>query len=132
MNTSVIPIEQTTQYVLAGLLANGLARVGFRGEFQGDIKMAKLKDGAMVPDATFWASGKGDVFTVDPDESKDWVKLHVETTMEGYAYNTSGPFPKLAIAFLLAYCMLALAHTFYSVISGMYSPLPISKPAEQY
>lgn len=122
---SVIPAEVATQYIVSGLLANGLARMGFKSQLQGKVKLTTQAEiGLTVPDSTFWVSGKGDIFTVDPNESKNWVKLRVDSTMQGYAYNTIGPSPKTAIAFLLIYCALALAHCFYSVISGIiYSQL---------
>lgn len=117
---TVIPAEVATQYIVGGLLVNGLARVGFTSELQGKVKLTQQDElDLTVPDSTFWVSGKGDIFTVDPNESKDWVRLRVDSTMQGYAYNTIGPSPKIAIAFLLAYCVLALAHCFYSGISGI-------------
>lgn len=142
LNTSVIdfllketaksvlpPAEVATQYIIGGLLVNGLARVGYTSQLQGTVKLAQDEIGQMVPDSTFWVSGKGDIFTVDPHESKDWVKLRVDSTMEGYAYNTIGPSPKIAIAFLLTYCVLALAHCFYSGISGILKiKLPVCSP----
>lgn len=113
------PIEIATQLIVSGLLANGLARVGFESQLQGNVKLMTEKTiGFTVPDSTFWISGKGDIFTVDPNESKDWVRLRVDSTMQGYAYNTIGPSPKIAIATLLAYSVLALAHCLYSGISG--------------
>lgn len=118
---SVIPAEVATQYVVGGLLVNGLARVGYNSQLQGNVRLAQDEIGQTVPDSTFWVSGKGDIFTADPQESKDWVRLRVDSTMQGYAYNTIGPSPKTAIAFLLTYCVLALAHCFYSVISGILS-----------
>lgn len=116
---SVIPAEVATQYIVGGLLVNGLARVGYTSQLQGNVKLAKGENGFTVPDITSWVSGRGDIFTVNPKESKDWVRLRVDSTMEGYAYNTIGPSPKIAIAFLLTYCVLALAHCFYSGISGI-------------
>lgn len=115
---SVIPAEVATQYIVGGLLANGLARVGYTSQLQGNVKLAPGESGITVPDITSWVSGKGDIFTVDPNESKDWVRLRVDSTMQGYAYNTIGPSPKIAIGFLLTYSILALAHCFYSGISG--------------
>ena len=106
------------QPFLSALLANCLGRVGYDFQFQGSPRIANGSDGTPELDGTFWASGKGDFFTVDPDESKDWVKLQVDSTIEGYAYNTRGTSPKLAIAFLLTYCLLAIGYTLYSGISG--------------
>lgn len=120
---SVIPAEMATQYIVGGLLANGLARMGYSSQLQGNVKLTINDETDLtVPDSTFWVSGKGDIFTVDSNKSEDWVRLRVDSTMQGYAYNTIGPSPKIAIAFLLTYCVLALAHCFYSGISGISCP----------
>ena len=113
------PIEIATQLIVSGLLANGLARVGFESQLQGNVKLMTEKTvGFTVPDITFWIYGKGDIVPVDPNESKDGVRMRVDATMQGYAYNTICASPKIAIAFLLAYSVLALAHCLYSGISG--------------
>ena len=44
--------------------------------------------------------------------------LRVDSTIEGYAYNTRGASPRIAIAFLLTYCAVALAHLLYAGITG--------------
>ena len=119
MSDSVIPQEVVTQYIVSGLMANGLARVGFASQFQGSMKMTRDGGNRTIPDSTYWVQGKGDVFAVDPVESKDWVKLRVDSTIEGYSYNTRGASSKISIAFLLTYCVLAVMHCFYSGISGM-------------
>ncbi|MCJ1267491.1 hypothetical protein MMC22_007376 [Lobaria immixta] len=129
--------EIATMQIVSGLMTNGLARTSFTSELQGKVKLKidqkdkKVKlagfpsvDLGKVPDFNLWASGKSDVFTVDPEESKEWVKLRVDSTIQGYAYNIEGPAPKIAIAFLLTYCCFALSHCFYSGISGI-SPLPV-------
>ena len=84
------------QEVIAGLVANGLARIGFYNTIQGTLRTTNT--GGI--DGNYWLSGKGDVFTVDPMESEDWVKF-LESNLEGYAYNTRGASPKVAIVFLL-------------------------------
>ena len=127
--------ELNTMEIISGLMTNGLARSGFTGELQGKVKLTTDKkdtnvdtgnglkvDEDIAPDFNLWASGKSDVFTVDPEESKDWVKLRVDSTIQGYAYNIEGPAPKIAIAFLLTYCCFTLSHCFYSGISGITPP----------
>ncbi len=108
----------TAKWALTGLLANGLASIGATGTLQGDIKTVVKPDGSSEFDGDYWFSGKGDVFNVDPEESKDWVKLRVDSTVDGYAYNIQGASPKFAIAFLLSYCIIALSHVIYAGISG--------------
>ena len=109
------------QWALTGLLTNGLASIGATAKLQGDIKTIVKPDGSRKWDGDFWFSGKGDMFIVDPDESKDWVKFRVDSTVDGYAYNIRGTSPKVAIAFLLAYCIIALSHVLYAGVSGKFS-----------
>ena len=126
--------EIVTAGIVSSLVTNGLARSSFTSELQGNIRLAKDKTNTgnltgnsldlqgEIPDGSIWFSGKSDMFTVDQEESKDWVKLQVVSTIQGYAYNIDGPAPKVAIAFLLTYCFLALGHCFYSGISGIILP----------
>ena len=111
------------KWALGGLLANGLASIGAAGTLQGNIKTVVKPDGSSAIDGDRWFSGKRDMFTVDPEESKDWVKLRVDTNIDGYAYNIRGTPPKVAISFLLAYCIVALSHVLYAGITGK-SSLP--------
>ena len=107
--------------ILTSLLANGLARIGSTSQLQGTVKTVVESDGSEGLDGDYWFSGKGDIFIVDPVESKDWVKFRVYSTNEGFAYNTRGAIPKVAICVLLAYCIFALAHVVYAGISGISS-----------
>ena len=114
------PKEQiaVAKWALAALLANGLASIGAASTLQGNLKTIVKSDGSSELDGKYWFSGKGDVFIVDPEESKDWVKLRVDSTINGYAYNIRGAPPKVAISFLLAYCVIALIHVLYAGTSG--------------
>ena len=110
------------QTVLAPVLVNGLARVGYdKFVFQVTPRTVQGPNGTTSLDSTFWLSGKGDFFSLDVNnsESKNWLKLRVASTLEGYAYNTSGTSSKVAIVFLLSYCVLALISTLYAGICGM-------------
>lgn len=112
------------EQILSSLVTNGLARVGFNSQLQGIVKLIPYGPYSgdfdiPTPDGELWYSGKGDVFIVDANESKDWVKLRVNSVLRGYSYNCNGTPPKVAIAFLLTYCVLAISHYFYSGISGM-------------
>ncbi|KAL8824191.1 MAG: hypothetical protein Q9191_005234 [Dirinaria sp. TL-2023a] len=110
----------SARVILSSLLANGLARIGIESSLQGNLKMANNSKGKSVMDSDAWFRGQ-DAFIVDPQESKDWVKLQVQSTFEGYAYNTSGTGPKISIVFLSIYCAFAIAHTCYAGISGISS-----------
>ena len=115
---SILDQISIAEMALAGLLANGLASIGATAKLQGDIKTIVNPDGSSEFDGDYWFSGKGDVFIVDPDESKDWVKFRVYSTIDGYAYNIRGAGEKVAIAILLTYCFIALSHVVYAGISG--------------
>ena len=123
-NMTIARPDSLAQYVLGFLLTNGLARVGGNSRFQGTPKLTPGPNGTTNLDGTFWTSGRGDFFTVNPEQGKDWVKLQVDSTIEGYAYNTRGVGPKAAIAFLLAYCTLATAYTIYAGLTGLLSSDP--------
>lgn len=114
-------ISISARIILTGLLANGLAGIGSTSRLQGTLRTVIKQDGSRGLDGDYWFSGKGDAFIVDPIESKDWVKFRVYSTSQGYAYNTTGATPKVAMCFLLAYCLVAFAHTFYAGITGISS-----------
>ena len=99
------------------LMANGLARSGWGSTLQGDLKTV-MRNGEESIDGNYWISGKGDVFTVDPAASQDWVTLRMDSALRGYAYNTRTIPPRIAIAILAAYCVLVVGHTIYHGITG--------------
>ena len=110
--------SRNANWVLVELIANGLARIGFESTLQGSLKSVKSVDGTSWIDGNYWLSGRGNMFEVDPIQSKDWLKFHVNSTLQGYAYNTETAAPRVAIGILTLYCVIALAHLFYSGISG--------------
>ena len=121
MQQEIFPSQQyvSASTILATLVVNGLSRTSWDGLLQGDVKI-KGSNGQGDLDGDFWLSGKGDVFNVDPSTSQDWVTFRVDSTLEGYAYNTLTVSPRIAIAILTTYCFLVIAHTFYSGISGTF------------
>lgn len=122
LNLSPQSLPTLAQMILAGMVANGLSRIGATSQIQGTVKQVVEPDGSLGLNGDYWFSGKGNnVFQVDPTEAKDWVKFRVSSTVEGYSYNTHGPTPKVAISFLLAYCVVAVAHILYAGISGISS-----------
>ena len=104
---------------LAGMMVNGLARSGWNAQIQGNVRTRGL-NGSNGLDGNYWLSGEGDVFDVNPDQSKRWVRLRVDSQLEGYAYNTLSVPPRIAITILTIYCVYALTHLFYAGISGTY------------
>ena len=118
-NLTQVDTSVSAEIILAGLVANGLSRVGSTSQLQGNLRTTTKPDGKIAVDGNYWFSGKGDIFDVDPNESKDWDKLHASSVFQGYAYNTHGLTPKLAIGFLIAYCLLVLAHVLYAAVSGI-------------
>ena len=106
-------------YVLSAMVANGLARIGFSSELQGQVRTTTGVDGSVQLDGNYWLAGKGDSFIVNASQAKNWTKLQLESTLEGHAYNTIGTPPRLAIAVLTTYCIVVLCHVLYAGISGM-------------
>ena len=104
--------------ILVSLLANGLSRIGIESSLQGDLRRKIDSNVDSVIDVNSWWRGKGDAFIVDPSKSNNWVKLKFESFASGYAYTINGVGPKIAVAFMLLYIISAVAHTFYSGISG--------------
>ena len=117
------PVSPTyTGIVLANLLANGLSRTSFWGQLQGTARSSYDPErNQTFIDGAYWLSGKGDVFQVTANESQTWTKLEVDSTVSGYSYSTRGTAPKLAIAFLLVYCILVVLHFAYAGVSGISS-----------
>ena len=69
------------------------------------------------------------MFEVDPAQSKDWLKFHVNLTLEGYAYNTETAALRVAIVLMTLYCIIALAYLYirvYQIHSNFPPPLNTS------
>ena len=108
--------------ILSSLLANGLARTSFWGQLQGTARSSyEPRYNQTFIDGAYWLSGKGEVFQVTADESQTWTKLEVDSTVSGYSYSTRGTAAKLAMAFLLLYCLLVVVHFAYAGVSGISS-----------
>ena len=108
--------------ILSSLLANGLARTSFWGQLQGNPRSSfDPTSNQTFIDGAYWLSGKGDVFQVTANESQYWTKFEVDTTVSGYSYSTRGTASKLAIAFMLLYCILVVLHFAYAGVSGISS-----------
>ena len=108
-------VNDFTANTLVLMVTNGLARVGYNSTLQGSPKSIP---GTSFIDGDYWLSGKGNVFTVDPIESQNWVKFHIDSTLQGYAYNTRTTPPRFAIAVMMLYIIIALAHVVYCGITG--------------
>ena len=124
--------KQFAEYFLSLHMANALARFGFNTIFEGNPAIVQVNDSTVQGsnytdiDGTAWISAKEDFFYLNPeDKDKNWARFQVKSTIKGYAYNTNGFAPKIAISFLLSYCAIAFTHVFYSGITGTnHFPLP--------
>lgn len=116
-----IRVATNVRTILAGMLANGLSNIGSTGKLQGTIKTVTGPDGSSSIDGNYWFSGKGNIFTIDASDKREWVKFRVSSAFQGYAYTARGAIPKLAICILLLYCAFAFAHILYAGISGISS-----------
>lgn len=109
----------SVRIILAGLLANGLARLSHTSQLQGTLRtVPDPQNNFSVPDGPYWFGSKDDVFSIDPKHDEDWIKLRVDSTVEGFAYSIRSVAPKLAVATLISYCVFAVAHFIYAAISG--------------
>ena len=108
----------STEVALIAMIVNGLAKTGAGSQLQGNVRTKGL-NGDEGLDGDYWLSGKANVFQVN-DINPDWIKLHVDSTLEGYGYNAFDVAPRLAIAFLTMYCLLALGHIIFAGITGKY------------
>lgn len=120
-NITSIHTATTVKDILAGLLAIGLSSLGSTSTVQGTIKQVTQPDGSSGINGNYWFSGKGNIYEVDRSDSKDWVRFHVGSVFQGYAYSARGTIPKLAISLLSIYCAFAIAHILYAGISGISS-----------
>ena len=119
---SIAHQRNNAEIILAEMGANGLSRIASTSQLQGTVKQVIESDQSVSLDGNYWFAGKdNNVFRVDPEESKDWVKFRVSTTVVGYAYNTHGRITKLAIGVPLAYYLVAVTHIIYAGISGISS-----------
>ena len=119
-----LDLDNQAEFILAQMMANGLARIGSTSQLQGTVKQVTESDQSIGLDGNYWFAGKGNnVFQVDPGESatKDWIKFRVSTTVNGYAYNTHGTITRLAISLLLIYCLVTIAHIIYAGALGISS-----------
>ena len=129
LNTTVINVllqeqvfscspRRSLELALAALIVNGLAQSGIGAQLQGTVR----RDGVGGLDGNYWVSGKGNVFDFEESQTQNWTKFHLDSTIEGYAYNTVGLGPRVAIAFLMIYCIVAIGHVLYISLTGKGPP----------
>ena len=106
--------------LLAALIANGLSNLGSDVSLQGNIALDDFYDPPIV-DGKQWILHNKDLFTLDPAESAGWVRLQVNSTIEGLAYSTNGLPVKFALSILIAYCVVAITYILYTSITGISS-----------
>ena len=107
--------------ILAMMFTDGLSRIGSTASLQGERKGT---DNASDSQYGPWVDEYmrfGNAYDVDIPNGADWLTSRLEVKVNGYAYGTEGWLVILAIAILLLHVALAIAHTLYSVISGISS-----------
>ncbi|KAL8793220.1 MAG: hypothetical protein Q9195_004156 [Heterodermia aff. obscurata] len=106
--------------LIAALIANGLSNLGADVSLQGNIALDDFYDPPTV-DGKQWILHNKDLFTVDASESADWLRLQVDSTIEGLAYSTNGLPVKFALAILIAYCVVAVTYVLCTSVTGVSS-----------
>jgi hypothetical protein len=106
------------ELTLGLMMTNGLAQTGGSRGLGGNISWGAPNYYGV--DGGKWLRGE-DIFSVDSVESKDWVKLEVNSQVVGLAYATRGLPIKVAITILAIYIVVALVHFIYACVSGLSS-----------
>lgn len=115
-NMGVCDVERT----LGLMMTNGLALTGGSRGLEGNISLVPQGQGVFAVDGGKWLRGE-DIFVIDPEQSKHWVRLEVKTQVMGLVYATIGLPIKLAVVILATYIALALSHFIYACVSGFSS-----------
>ena len=103
--------------ILGNMVTNGLSRVGFWGGLAGTPRTQTVDNTSWI-DINHWLSGKNGIFSVNSSEEHNWVKLHVDSKLQGYSYNMQTVPPRIAVAILIIYCIIAVGHLLYTCITG--------------
>ena len=101
--------------LVAALLVNGLSNIGTDASLQGDITLYNDADVYDI-DGRDWILHNKDFFTVDPQQSADWLQLEVTSAVTGLRYNMNGVAIKIAVAILIIYCVVAISHIIHTSI----------------
>ncbi|KAF7596481.1 hypothetical protein BBP40_001353 [Aspergillus hancockii] len=100
---------------ISAMLANGVSRAGFSASLTGTV--------AVEPDSNIlspkWLKENTDVLSIDPKYSDGYTVFKKRTFVVGYSFQLRGTPSILAIVVLLAYCVLAIGYTLYTIWSGL-------------
>ena len=100
------------EVIIASLIANGLSNIGLNFSLQGNITSFY----ETRADARPWIVHNRDFFSVDPQESADWVSYEAKSYVNGLSYNSNGLPIKTALAILIAYCIIASVFVLYTCV----------------
>lgn len=117
-------IEQSVEVIIVSLIANALGRLHYNhsivfGENYDWDDPADLWRSKMLPKNKKMGK-RGDIpaFNVSPEDKERYQQFEFLPFAKGYAYTRKGKTQLAAMFVLLAYCLLALIHSVYSLFSG--------------
>lgn len=118
------------EIILASFFANGLSHYGSRRafdpssmDFQNDPFQWELKTPPQAPDyyASLLSNKPHHSAVLPAPANSDYVKLRMRVQVVGYAWYASGSSDYLAIAVVVIYMLVALAHTAWVLAKGVTS-----------
>jgi hypothetical protein len=119
LNFSSLPNDPLSleEVLLSSMFAIALSNIGVDRTLQGNIKLNSYG----TVDGTAWIDHNIDLFTVNAEEAKDWVKLQFDSDVQGFSYDASGRSVILALSVLGTYCLFAILHLVYLCTTNMSS-----------
>lgn len=111
LNFSSLPNDPLSleEVLLSSMFAIALSNIGVDRTLQGNIKLNSYG----TVDGTAWIDHNIDLFTVNAEKAKDWVKLQFDSDVQGFSYDASGRSVILALSVLGTYCLFAMLHLVY-------------------
>lgn len=111
-------------FLVTTLITNSLSNIGSNLSLQGNVSIVEFPDiiGVnRVIDGRRWILHGEDLFDVTSHEGESWVKLRVDSVIEGLAYTAEGLAVRIAIAVLTLYCVFAIPHVVFTSVRGISS-----------
>ena len=110
--------EHFQRTFLSALIANGLSKMDLNCSLQGDIPLKTNLTTSLFHGHQRILHDKDEIAVGTP-QSSGWVRLQVNSTVEGLQCSTDGLPVKLALTVLIAYCAIAITYVLYTSVTGI-------------